>query len=241
HDGYYILHMYNKIKCMDWENSIWRKNRFNKEKASIDELVLDNAKLDEVPLEERLVFKVWEDSSYFLFHQSIVEKMLEIVPTGLTVSSMHHQMSELPFFKEYMSKKEKKDSSSTKQFAEHLMTFATYGPLLDMVLELGSGAEEIAESMGITLEPKEDKEELQKVLREAKDNKWLDKLCLAVLDESQSQSAVLVCCIEMLKSNIHADVARAKLEEMAEESSDGGYEAKDLLEKWDNGNKDIEF
>lgn len=105
HDGYYILHVYNEIKSMDWEDSDWEKNRFNKEKASIERLVLDNEKIDVIPLEERLVFKVWEDSTHLLFHQSVVEKMLEIAPTGLTVYRLSEYDSQIPFIEEYMRSK----------------------------------------------------------------------------------------------------------------------------------------
>lgn len=105
HDGYYILHVYNKIKCMDWENSVWEKDRFNKAKANIISLVLNNEAIDAIPLNERLVFKVWEDSTKLLFHQSIVEKILEAVPTGLTIANRHVQVKELPFFMEFEKQK----------------------------------------------------------------------------------------------------------------------------------------
>ena len=106
HEGFYIVHVYNEIKCLDKENSEWKQSRYDKERAKdVEKLVLNNEVLEQIPLEERLVFALWENSTYVLYHQSVVEKMLEIAPTGLTIYRLSKYDSGLPFIESYMSKK----------------------------------------------------------------------------------------------------------------------------------------
>lgn len=107
HEGYYILHVYNQIQSMDWEKSRWDENEFNEKRPYIDNLVLDNALIDQVPLEERLVFTVWEDSSHLLFHYSVVEEMLKTAPKGLTIYRLSTWDSSLPFIEDYIDYLEK--------------------------------------------------------------------------------------------------------------------------------------
>lgn len=102
-EGFYILHVYNKMKCLDKERSEWEESFFDEEKADIDKLVLDNAKIDKIPSEDRLVLKVWEDSTHLLFHESVVEKILEIAPTGLTIYRLSKYNPSLPFIEEYVN------------------------------------------------------------------------------------------------------------------------------------------
>ena len=105
HSGYYIIHVVNLIKCMDKENSDWEPNEWKPgQAADIEKLVLDNEVLDKIPLEERLVFAVWENSMEVLYHYSVVEKMLEIDPTGMTIYRLSKWDSSAPFKSEYISK-----------------------------------------------------------------------------------------------------------------------------------------
>ncbi len=84
HDGYYYIHIYNLIECMDKEKSEWRSPRRHPDKVmSVDKLVLDNEKLDKIPLEERLVFALSEEPLTKLYHRSVVEKILSAKPTGV--------------------------------------------------------------------------------------------------------------------------------------------------------------
>jgi hypothetical protein len=105
HSGYYIIHVVNLIKCMDKEKSVWEPNVYQPGEAfSVDKLVLDNEVLDKIPLEERLVFAVWENSLKVLYHYSVVEKLLEIDPKGMTIYRLSKYDSSLPFKAEYISK-----------------------------------------------------------------------------------------------------------------------------------------
>lgn len=103
HEGYYIVHVLNLIKCMDKEKSEWTPHFKLEEKASdVQKLVLDNDVLDKIPLEERLVFALWENSLEVLYHRSVIEKMLELNPTGLTVHRLSGYDQGLPFIEAYM-------------------------------------------------------------------------------------------------------------------------------------------
>lgn len=105
HDDFFIVHVYNEIKGLDKEKSDWEQSRYNKERAkNIEKLVLDNEVLDQIPLEDRLVFALWEQSTNVFYHRSVVEKMLEIVPTGLTVYRLSGYSDKIPFIENYMAK-----------------------------------------------------------------------------------------------------------------------------------------
>ena len=107
HERFYIVHVYNLIECMDREKSEWTQNPFSKavKVGKIEKLVLDNELIDAIPLEERLVFAARERSTHVLYHQSVVEKMLEIAPTGLTIYRLSKYDSSLPFIESYMAKR----------------------------------------------------------------------------------------------------------------------------------------
>lgn len=105
HEGYYIVHVHNLIKCMDKEKSTWTPSDKKPGRAfSIDNLVLDNELIDQIPLGDRLVFAVWENSLNILYHRSVVDKLLEIAPQGLTVYRLSKWDPDLPFIENYMKK-----------------------------------------------------------------------------------------------------------------------------------------
>ena len=82
HSGYYIIHVVNEIQCMDKEKSEWKPSEMKPGKAKhIEKLVLDNEVLDKIPLEERLVFAVWENSLKVCYHYSVVEKLCLVLNT----------------------------------------------------------------------------------------------------------------------------------------------------------------
>ncbi len=78
--NYWGLQLYNRIKAVDLEQSIVDIDvGINK----LEKLVLDKKILQEIPIEERLVFKLKEDSSFEFFHKSIVEKVKEVNPSNM--------------------------------------------------------------------------------------------------------------------------------------------------------------
>ena len=67
--------------------------------------MFNNELIDKIPLEQRLVFAAKERRTHILFHQSVVEKILEIEPKGLTVYRLSKYDPDQPFIEEYMAKK----------------------------------------------------------------------------------------------------------------------------------------
>ncbi len=113
HIGYYIIHVINLIECMDKDKSEWTPSRRKPGKASdVNKLVLDNEALGKIALEERLVFALWENSLNVLYHQSVVEKILEIAPTGLTIYRLSKWDSKTPFVEEYVDNLQKRMEKS---------------------------------------------------------------------------------------------------------------------------------
>ena len=81
YDSYFILKCYNEILCMDKTNSFWTKSsNINREKEvlSIEKLVIDDAQIKDIPVSERLIFRVKECTPYILFHTSIVEEFRKL-------------------------------------------------------------------------------------------------------------------------------------------------------------------
>ena len=105
-DGYYIIHVHHFIQAMDKNNSDWKKDRKNPDRAvRINKIVLDNNYLEEIPLEDRLVFALKEHPLTTVYHRSVVEKMLTLQPTGVGVYCLADWDGSNPFedeFREYV-------------------------------------------------------------------------------------------------------------------------------------------
>lgn len=105
HTGFYIIHAINLLACMDKEKSEWKPSKYEEGWADkIDKLVLDNTLLDKIPLEERLVFAAKENNLHVLYHRSVINKILDIEPTGLTIYRLSKWDSSIPFMEEYMER-----------------------------------------------------------------------------------------------------------------------------------------
>lgn len=99
-EGYYIPHIYNLIRCVDTEKSIYTDN--NEEDPDnpiydIEKLVLDNKILDQIPLEERLIFGLFEDNLTRVYHRSVAEKILALKPEGITFYQLSTYDPSQPF------------------------------------------------------------------------------------------------------------------------------------------------
>lgn len=84
YDDYYIIHIYNLIQCVNKEESTFTTFEDGSVKE-LNNLVLNNKLLDTIPLGERLVFAIGEQSILSLFHISVVEKLLKAGAEGMTV------------------------------------------------------------------------------------------------------------------------------------------------------------
>ena len=78
---YVTLHIPHRIKCVDSELSECVIEDYNIE--NVVRLVLDKKLLKTIPLEKRLVFRLKEDCSYELFHESVVQTIMSVNPTGI--------------------------------------------------------------------------------------------------------------------------------------------------------------
>ncbi|SHO57957.1 imm11 family protein [Vibrio quintilis] len=80
HD-YWFMHVWNRISCLDKELSkldIGKKGRI----WGIKKLVLDDEKLEQIELPERLIFNVAESTRILLIHESIKEAIMSVNPAG---------------------------------------------------------------------------------------------------------------------------------------------------------------
>jgi hypothetical protein len=82
YDNYYFLHIYNYLKCLDKNKSIYTPDRVGGV-ASIDKMILDTNVLSKIPLEERLIFRLGEMYTHQLFHKSVVDKIMAANPEGI--------------------------------------------------------------------------------------------------------------------------------------------------------------
>lgn len=89
HEDYFALHVYNAVRCADLEKSDWVPSVRDPERVqSFDELVLDNAALEAIPLKDRLAIMVEEQKLTHIYHRSFVEHVMKIQPTGMRFYSI---------------------------------------------------------------------------------------------------------------------------------------------------------
>lgn len=86
-EDYWVLYIYNMIYCMNKEKSKFKAHN-NGRIVSIDKLMLNNEVLDKIPLEERLVFALGEKRLQMLFHASIVERIVALMPKGMKFAAV---------------------------------------------------------------------------------------------------------------------------------------------------------
>lgn len=98
--GYHAIKVCNTIFCADLDKSEYSLLT-NEKICNFDKLVIDNKKLDSVPLEERLIFAVGECRLYVVYHISVIEKMLDTVPEGMTVYRLSKWDFSAPFYAAY--------------------------------------------------------------------------------------------------------------------------------------------
>lgn len=82
YEDYYYIHIYHYIEAMDKDNSDFEL-RPSGRGYSIDSFNLDKNVLKEIPLEERLVFKLKEKGVMKLYHRSVVDAIMATNPEGV--------------------------------------------------------------------------------------------------------------------------------------------------------------
>lgn len=92
---HWTLHIYNSIQCVDQSLS---ECEFNiSYLGDVKKIVLSKNILKKIPLNERLIFRLGEDSSFELFHISIVEKIMAVNPVGIKFTDIEKWKFETPF------------------------------------------------------------------------------------------------------------------------------------------------
>ncbi len=81
YDNYWAIHIYHEVKCIDVELSDCEVTSFRLSK--VKKIVLDKKVLEEIPLKERLVFRLEEDSGYKVYHKLVVDAILAVNPEGI--------------------------------------------------------------------------------------------------------------------------------------------------------------
>jgi hypothetical protein len=79
---YYMVHVYQRIAAVDRESSVLDVSARGRV-VGIRRLVLDMENIEQVPLENRLVFRLAESVSVHLFHESVVSAVLALQPEGV--------------------------------------------------------------------------------------------------------------------------------------------------------------
>jgi hypothetical protein len=101
---YYIFHVFNHIQCADLKKSIWEANDEDSNRVHcFEKLVIDNNKLDKIPLKKRLVFSVQELETEVLYHETVVEKLFEAGLLGFTSYRLSKWNPDAPFEEEYLN------------------------------------------------------------------------------------------------------------------------------------------
>lgn len=81
YEDFYYIHIYNHIEAMDKEKSDFKVNKYGI--YFINSFRLDEKVLKEIPLKERLVFKLKEKGALKLYHRSVVDAIMATEPEGV--------------------------------------------------------------------------------------------------------------------------------------------------------------
>lgn len=81
HD-YWFMHVWNRIHCLDTENSVLEYSRSGNTIFGIEKLVLNEKALGLLELRKRLIFELAENTSTLLVHQSIKDAIMSVNPIG---------------------------------------------------------------------------------------------------------------------------------------------------------------
>lgn len=74
---YVFFHVFNRFDVLDSAATQWSSETLSPSIGAIIKPALDRSKLDAIPLEERLIFKLDQDPSFMLMHDSVVDALLD--------------------------------------------------------------------------------------------------------------------------------------------------------------------
>ena len=88
YSDYYIANSYRKFAFLDKDESevdeIWEDGNW----SGIEKMVIDEEEMAKVPLEERLIYRSEENTTYCFYHKSIVDLIMSTNPTGIKFISV---------------------------------------------------------------------------------------------------------------------------------------------------------
>ncbi len=96
---YWFIHVWNRIACLDKENSEIRTNKAGTRIFAIDKLVLNEKTLNVFELRKRLIFELTEDTSVLLIHQTIKDAIESVHPKGCRFFKADDWRSDIVFEK----------------------------------------------------------------------------------------------------------------------------------------------
>ena len=83
YNDYWVANILQKYIFLDTDKTEGVIDEDDGEWIGIDKMVLNEEKVLQVPLEERLLFVVKEFSGYVLYHKTVVDLIMSVNPTGL--------------------------------------------------------------------------------------------------------------------------------------------------------------
>jgi len=83
HDHYYFWHVYLEISCLHKERSEYEWDEDDPDFYMVDKISLDETILNRISESGRWVFRLKESINRILVHESVVEKVMAINPTGI--------------------------------------------------------------------------------------------------------------------------------------------------------------
>lgn len=87
HENYFYLHIYNIYDALDEVSSIYDWDDFIEQAENIEKIVISSRLMD-MPLENRLIFKLKEDPTFELYHKSVVDQVMSSNPEGIRFISV---------------------------------------------------------------------------------------------------------------------------------------------------------
>lgn len=94
---YWLVHVWNRIVCLDKEQSVLDVDEVDGRIWSIDKLVLDERTLSSFDVSKRLVFNLTESTSVTLIHQSVRDAILATNPIGVRFFAANEWNSDSSF------------------------------------------------------------------------------------------------------------------------------------------------
>lgn len=76
---YWLVHMWRRLACVDREHSALTLDPADGDVLGIDKLVLEENVLREIPLKERLAFRL-EEAVVHVFHRDVVDRVMSLTP-----------------------------------------------------------------------------------------------------------------------------------------------------------------